>query len=205
MYRSCHWPGGLAGSPQCVRPWGCGSLRPVSLPPLVCVRVRCPGPLGACSPVGALLCLVCGVGGHSALVHRCARCVLLVRVVGGFVGGPPPSVLWFCPYLFVSFLLLLFVALVLLCLLFFLCFRALAYPLFVLFFFEKCKWKRGACTLQAQAWATGAAVQQCCVPRLRVRRWCFVCCCAPGVRHARLEVHGWGFGWVRLGVSLPLG
>ena len=41
------------------------------------LRVRCPGPLGSCSPVcplGALLC-VCGVLGHLAPVHRCARLV----------------------------------------------------------------------------------------------------------------------------------
>ena len=57
-YRSCHWPGGSAGSPQCVRPWGCRPLRPVPLLPSVHVRVRCPGPLGACSPVRAL-CAVC--------------------------------------------------------------------------------------------------------------------------------------------------
>ena len=43
----------------------------------VVLRVRCPGPLGSCSPVcplGALLC-VCGVLGHLAPVHRCARSV----------------------------------------------------------------------------------------------------------------------------------
>ena len=43
----------------------------------VVLRVRCPGPLGYCSPVyplGALLC-VCGVLGHLAPVHRCARVV----------------------------------------------------------------------------------------------------------------------------------
>ena len=43
----------------------------------VALRVRCPGPLGSCAPVcplGALLC-VCGVLGHSALVHQCARSV----------------------------------------------------------------------------------------------------------------------------------
>ena len=43
----------------------------------VVLRVRCPGPLGSCSPVcllGALLC-VCGVLGHLAPVHRCARLV----------------------------------------------------------------------------------------------------------------------------------
>ena len=41
----------------------------------VAVRVRCPGPLGSCSPVcplGALFCL-CGVLGPLAPVHRCAR------------------------------------------------------------------------------------------------------------------------------------
>ena len=57
-YRSCHWPGRSAGLPQCVRPWGCRPLRPVTLLPWVHVRVRCPGPLGACSPVRAL-CAVC--------------------------------------------------------------------------------------------------------------------------------------------------
>ena len=39
--------------------------------------VRCPGPLGSCPPVcplGALRC-VCGVQGHLAPVHRCARSV----------------------------------------------------------------------------------------------------------------------------------
>ena len=43
----------------------------------VVLRVRRPGPLGSCSPVcplGVLLC-VCGVLGHLAPVHRCARSV----------------------------------------------------------------------------------------------------------------------------------
>ena len=43
----------------------------------VVLRVRCPGPLGSCSPVRPLrplLCL-CGVPGHLAPVHRCARSV----------------------------------------------------------------------------------------------------------------------------------
>ena len=43
----------------------------------VALRVRCPGPLGSCSPVrplGVLFC-VCGVLGHLAPVHRCARSV----------------------------------------------------------------------------------------------------------------------------------
>ena len=50
--------------------------------PALCVvlRVRYPGPLGSCSPVcslGALRC-VCGVLGHLAPVHRCARSVRCV-------------------------------------------------------------------------------------------------------------------------------
>ena len=106
--RSCHWPGWSVGSPQCVRPWGCRPLRPVSLPPSVHVRVRCPGPLGACSPVRFLF------------------------AVGGCVPPPPPLI-------FVSF----FFALYLLCFV-------------LLFFFEN--GRGGACTLQAQAWAAGAAV-----------------------------------------------
>ena len=40
-------------------------------------RVRCPGPPGSCSPVCTfgVLCCVCGVLGHLAPVHRCARSV----------------------------------------------------------------------------------------------------------------------------------
>ena len=41
----------------------------------VALRVRCPGPLGSCSPVCPLsvLCCLCGVLGHLAPVHQCAR------------------------------------------------------------------------------------------------------------------------------------
>ena len=48
--------------------------------PCVASRVRCPGPLGSCSPVCplAVLCCVCGVLGHLAPVHLCARCVCCV-------------------------------------------------------------------------------------------------------------------------------
>ena len=44
------------------------------------LRVRCPGPLGSCSPVCSLgvLCWVCGVLGHLAPVHGCARWVCCV-------------------------------------------------------------------------------------------------------------------------------
>ena len=97
-YRSCHWPGGSAGSPQCVRPMGCWFF-PVPQPPYVCavswasrllftgvpawcvvLAVRCPGPPGSCSPVRPLgvLCCVCGVLGLPAPVHRCARSVCCV-------------------------------------------------------------------------------------------------------------------------------
>ena len=46
----------------------------------VVLRVRCPGPPGSCSPVCplGLLCLVCGVLGLPAPVHRCARSVCCV-------------------------------------------------------------------------------------------------------------------------------
>ena len=46
----------------------------------VVLLVRCPGPLGSCSPVCPLgvVCCVCGVLGHLASVHRCARSVCCV-------------------------------------------------------------------------------------------------------------------------------
>ena len=97
-YHSCHWLGGSAASPQCVRPMACW-LFPVPWPPYVCavswatwllftgaparciaLRLRSCGPLGSCSPVrplGSLLCL-CGVLVHLAPVHRCARVVCCV-------------------------------------------------------------------------------------------------------------------------------
>ena len=48
--------------------------------------VRCPGPLGSCSPVcplGALLCL-CSVRGHLTPVQRCARVVRCVACAGSW-------------------------------------------------------------------------------------------------------------------------
>ena len=114
-YRSLHWPGGSAGSPQCVRSWGCRPLRRVPLLPWLHVRVQCPRPRGACSPVCAL----------------CAVCVCCW---------------WLCPSSSSPPNFLFFFALYLFC--------------FVLSVFLK-NGKGGACTLQAQAWATGAAVQQC--------------------------------------------
>ena len=90
-------PVGRLGHPSVSDPWGVGSFLSLGRPtcvlswatwllftgvPARCValRVPCPGPLGSCSPVrplGALLCL-CGVVGHLAPVHRCARVVCRV-------------------------------------------------------------------------------------------------------------------------------
>ena len=113
-YRSCPWPGGLAGSPQCVRPMGCRFF-PVPRPPYVCavsraswllftgvlawfvvLCLRCPGPLGCCSPVRPLgvVCCVCGVPGLLAPAHRCARWVCCVACAASratsllFTGAP---------------------------------------------------------------------------------------------------------------------
>ena len=64
-------PVGRLGRPSVSDPWGVGSFLSLGRP----TCVRCPGPLGSCSPVhplGALHC-VCGVLGHLAPVHRCAR------------------------------------------------------------------------------------------------------------------------------------
>ena len=88
-------PVGRLGRPSVSDPWGVGSFLSLSRPscarvcgvlghlftgvPARCValRVRCPGPLGSCSPVCPLgvLCCVCGVLGHLAPVQRCARSV----------------------------------------------------------------------------------------------------------------------------------
>ena len=73
----------------------------------VVLRVRCPGPLGSCSPVcplRPLLCF-CGVLGHLAPVHRCTRllCFVASTVSWGtwllFTGVTAPSTafLVWCP------------------------------------------------------------------------------------------------------------
>ena len=62
-------------------------------------RVRCPGPLGSCSPVRWLgvLCCVCGVLGHLAPVHRCARWVSCVAYAVSWASSSPVSWLgWLC-------------------------------------------------------------------------------------------------------------
>ena len=69
-------PVGRLGRPSVSDPWGVGSF--LSLVRPMCVQS--PGPLGSCSPVcpRGLLCCVCGVLGHLAPVHRCARSVCCV-------------------------------------------------------------------------------------------------------------------------------
>ena len=200
-YSSCHWPGGSAGSPQCVRPMGYWFF-PVPRPPYVCavswavgllftgvparlavVRLRCPGPAGSCSPVCSLgvLCCMCGVLGHWAPVHRCACCVRCACAMGGCVPLLPP---------------LIFV--------FFFCF----------FFLKKKKEKRkekektkkrkaGACVHCRHR--HGQLVRRCyyVVSSGVCRRPCGGGR-APGVRLACPDVHGYGSGWVWLGVSLLL-
>ena len=66
-------PVGRLGRPSVSDPWGVGYFLYLGRP----TCVRCPGPLGSSSPVcplGALHC-VCGVLGHLAPVHWCARSV----------------------------------------------------------------------------------------------------------------------------------
>ena len=61
----------------CAVSWATWLLFPGVPARCVVLRVRCPWPLGYCSPVcllGALRC-VCGVLGHLTPVHRCARSV----------------------------------------------------------------------------------------------------------------------------------
>ena len=69
-------PFGRLGRPSASDLWGVGSFLSLGRP----TCVQCPGPLGSCSPVcpRGLLCCVCGVLGHLAPVHRCARSVCCV-------------------------------------------------------------------------------------------------------------------------------
>ena len=175
-YRSCHWPGGSAGSPQCVRPMGYWFF-PVPRPPYVCavswaawllftgvparfavLRLRCPGPLGSFSPVCSLgvLCCVCGVLGHG-LPFTGVRAVCGARV----------------PWVVVS----------------------LFPPLIFGFFFGGKKRKTGArvhCRHRH-----GQLVRRCnSVVSSGVCRRCCGGGRAPGVRLARPDVHGLGPGWV---------
>ena len=85
----CRVPGPLAPVHRCARSvccvacavsWATWLLFTGAPARCLALRARCPGPLGSCSPV-CLLCLLfclCGVLGHLAPVHRCARVVCCV-------------------------------------------------------------------------------------------------------------------------------
>ena len=182
----------------CVASWA--FWPPLTGAPARCVvwRVRCPGPLGSCSPVRSLAVLlcVCSVPGLLAPVHRCARpwCpVPLLPSMHASVRRPGPRGAcsqvctlcavrvchwWLCPS---------------------------SPPPNFLFFVLNLKKKR----------KTGARVH-CRHRHGQLVRRCYsvvsscVCrrCCgggrAPEVRLARPDVHGYGSGWVWLGVSLLL-
>ena len=89
LLRVCGVLGHLAPVHQCARSvccfacavsWASWLLFTGVLARYVLLRVRCPGPFGSCSPVRltGVLCCVCGVLGHLAPVHRCARSVCCV-------------------------------------------------------------------------------------------------------------------------------
>ena len=93
-------PSAALGVHVCAVSWATGLLFTGVPPWCVVSLVRCPGPLGSCSPVclRGLLCCVCGVLGHLAPVHRCARSVrCFARAVSWatqplFTGVPAQSV-----------------------------------------------------------------------------------------------------------------
>ena len=193
-YPSCHWPGGSAGSPQCVRPMGYWFF-PVPRPPYVCavswaawllftgvparfavVRLRCPGPAGSCSPVCSLgvLCCMCGPLGHWAPVHRCACCVRCACAMGGCVPLPPPLIFFF--FFFFTFV-------------------------FFFFFLEKKNKEKQKRERQGRAYTAGTGggklVWRCnSVVSSGVCRRCCGGGRAAGVRLVRPHVHGLGSGWV---------
>ena len=80
-------PVGWLGRPSASDPWGVGSFLSLGRP----MCVQCPWPLGSCSPMcpRGLLCCVCGVLGHLAPVHRCARSVCCVACAVSWATWPP--------------------------------------------------------------------------------------------------------------------
>ena len=91
-------PSAALGAPVC--PVSCATWLLFTGVPAQCVvlRVRCPGPLGSCSPVCSVvtLCCGCGVLGHLAPFHRCARWVHCVacavsRATWLLFSGVPPG------------------------------------------------------------------------------------------------------------------
>ena len=91
----------------CAVSWATWLLFTGAPAPSFAFLVRCSGPLGSCSPVRPLhpLLRLCGVLGHLAPVHRCARVVCCVACAVSwntwllFTGAPAPSfaLLVLCP------------------------------------------------------------------------------------------------------------
>ena len=92
-----HWCACMLCCVVCAVSWAAWLLFTGAPAWFVVLRVRCPGPLDSCSPVCPLgvLCCVCGVLGHLATVHRCARLVCCVACAVSwatwlmFTGVPP--------------------------------------------------------------------------------------------------------------------
>ena len=107
----CRVLGHLASVHRCARPvccvecalsWATWLLFTGAPARSAALRVQCPGPLGSCSPVCPLgvLCCACGVSGHLAPVHRCARSVCCFACAASwatwllFTGAPTGCVVW---------------------------------------------------------------------------------------------------------------
>ena len=235
----CGVLGQLALVHRCAR-WVCcvacavsGATWPLSTgAPARCVAlfVRCPRPLGSCSPVCLLRLLfcLCGVPGHLAPVHRCARSLCcLVSAVSWAIwllftsvsGRGVPSLC--CPGCMCVCGVLAHVVPVHRCarcvrcacdvggcvalpppLIFFSDFSSLSCLLFLFSFF---KWKKKRGGRVHCRHRHGQLVQWCnSVVLSGVCRRCFGGGRAPGVRPARPGVHGYGSGRVCLGASLLL-
>ena len=82
----------------CSVSWATSLLFTAVCAPCVVLRVRCPGPLGSCSPVCllGLLCCVRGVPSHLAPVHRCACSVCCVCSVLGHLAPVHRCARWVC-------------------------------------------------------------------------------------------------------------
>ena len=165
--RVCSVLGGSAPVHRCGRAvccgasavsWACWLLFTGVLARCVVLHVRCPGPLGSCSPV----CVLCAV-----------------RVCHGWLypSSSPPNFRFFFPFFF--------------------------------FFWkkkEKEKKKKGKAGARVHCrHVHGQLVRRCnSVVSSGVCRRCCGGGRAPGVRLACPDVHGYGSGWVWLGVSLLL-
>ena len=203
--------------------------------------LRCPGPLGSCSPVCPLgvLCCVCGVLGPLAPAHRCARPVCCVACTVSwatwllFTGALAwcvalrvrcPEPLGSCSPVCQAVVSCPFVALgaracavswpswrpfTVVCAVCGVRVPLVAVSLFLppnfrFFLIEKKKERKTGARVHCRH-RHGQLVRRCnSVVSSGVCRRCCGGGRAPGVRLARPDVHGYGPGWVWLGVSLLL-